>query len=115
MDNWCHYSDMPSPSWWDKRTGILEKLAVDTRPEFLRDIEVIIGLASDEELEKLEILLGGNYSPNLIYIELDFIATRLAYFCKFPEGHKTSFGMDFRDVPELIAKWRDEKLGGLGI
>ena len=45
-------------------------------------------------------------------MELDFLAAKLKYFKRL-NTDEMSFGIDFELIPELIAKWRDEKIDNI--
>lgn len=115
MTVWCHYSDMPSPQWWEKKWQLFRTVSEITREELHGELETIFECSTDEDLERLEVLVKKRSSENLLLIECDFIASKLKYFGKFPEGFTTSFGIDLELIPELVSKWRDTKLGNLGI
>lgn len=87
--------------------------------EFHPQLEYIINSVPLDYLEELDKLLSNKRTSNIICIELDFIATKVRYFGyiqldKLMYSHglnfNIAFGMDFNDVPELIEKWRDDKL-----
>lgn len=92
---------------------------------FHSQLEYIINSVPLEYLKTLDKLLSNKSTSNIICTELDFIATKGRYFgyiqldkLKYEYNFLYSrglnfniaFGMDFNDVPELIEKWRDEKL-----
>ena len=112
MENWCHYSDLPSLDWWEK-LELIEKTKKYIRKDLHDEVELIINLSSKKDLEKLEQLSSHKkYDATIISnicIELDFLASKLKYFKKIDTG-EMGFGLEFDLIPELIAKWRDEKI-----
>lgn len=49
---------------------------------------------------------------NIACMELDFLKTRLEYFGRIPKVEST-IGLSKEMIPDLIAKWREEKLNNL--
>jgi hypothetical protein len=49
---------------------------------------------------------------NIACMELDFLKTRLEYFGRLPKVEST-LGISKEMIPDLIARWRDEKLNNL--
>lgn len=86
-----------------------------TRDELQEELETIFESATDEDLERLEFLVEGGSSENIILTEIDFIVSKLKYFKRLPEGFTGSFGIDLELIPELVSKWRDRKLRDLDI
>lgn len=115
MEDWCNYSDMPSPQWWDKKWQLFREVKQHTREDLVSDLEVVFQVANETELNNLQQIIDEEREINLIFIELDFICSKLNYFGKFPEGFTCSFGIDLELIPDLHQKWRDEKLNGLGL
>ena len=115
MEDWCYYSDMPSPQWWDKKWQLFREVKQHTREDLVLDLEVVFQVATETELGKLQQIIDQEREINLIFIELDFICAKLKYFKRFPEGFTTSFGIDLELIPNLLQQWRDEKLKGLDI
>jgi hypothetical protein len=115
MEDWCNYSDLPSPDWWE-RLELIEKAKKCIREDLHGQVESIITLSDKKDLNKIEHLLKSKiYGANVISnvcIELDFLASKLKYFKKL-DIEEMSFGVDFEMIPELIAKWRDEKLDNI--
>ena len=55
---------------------------------------------------------------NKVCIELDFIASKGLYFGylssdEVKPGNLHSFGIRFEEIPDLIQKWRDEKINDI--
>lgn len=44
------------------------------------------------------------------FIELDFIKSRLVYFGILKQNPGDSFGIALDMIPDVVAKWRDEKI-----
>lgn len=112
MEDWCNYSDLPSPDWWE-RIDIIEKAKKCVRDDLHSQVEQIISLSEKKDLVRMENLLKNkSYGATIVSkvcMELDFLAAKLKYFKKL-NTDEMSFGIDFELIPELIAKWRDEKL-----
>ena len=79
-------------------------------------------------LIELDKILCSKRGSNIVCSEIDFIATKGRYFGYLEQSKLTllnklnessdseiSFGIDFDDIPDLIAKWREEKLNNLGV
>ena len=115
MEDWCNYSDLPSPDWWE-RIDIIENAKKCVRDDLHDQVDQIITLSDKKDLERLENLLKNkSYGANTVSkvcMELDFLAAKLKYF-KGLNTDEMSFGIDSELIPELIAKWRDEKLNNI--
>lgn len=102
------------------------------RDDLHSQLQVIINHSTEEDLEGLIDLItkkgklklntrdgrisSEDSSDNLfdkVCIEIDFLTSKLRYFQKLPKEFKTDFGIEFELIPDLISKWRDEKLSGL--
>ena len=75
-----------------------------------------------EFLKDLDTVLSEKRSSNIVCLELDMVATKGRYFgylelskLAYGPDFNISFGMDFNDIPDLIARWRDEKINHLGL
>lgn len=114
MKDWCHYSDLPSLEWWEK-LNLIELTNCHIRKDLHEEVELIISLSNKSDLSNLEKLTKtkkyDSTTISSICIELDFLATKLKYFKKLDKD--LSFGLEFDLVPELIAKWRDEKIDNI--
>lgn len=106
------------------KTELIEKLKNMIREDLHNQLEVIIHHSLDEELSEIigmvnsksknNKLARGDYNLfNKVCIEIDFLVARLKYFGRLPQGFETEFGVDSKLIPDLISKWRDEKLNGL--
>lgn len=97
------------------RNILLQTCLDNTRWELQSQIETIFQFAEDDDLIKLWDIVEGGKPTNLIFIEIDFIVSKLRYFGKLDKNFKTDFGFTLDLIPELVAKWRNEKLNNLGI
>jgi hypothetical protein len=114
VNSFCNYSDLPSLEWWEK-LNLIELTNRHIRKDLHDEVELIITLSNKSDLSNLEKLTKekkyDSTTISSICIELDFLATKLKYFKKL-DGD-TSFGLEFDLVPDLIAKWRDEKIDNI--
>ena len=112
MEDWCNYSDLPSPEWWE-RMELIDKTVVHIRKDLHEEVEKIILLSEKQDLNKLEQLTKkpkfDSTAVSSVCIELDFLASKLKYFGKLNTS-ELRFGINIDLIPELIAKWRDEKI-----
>lgn len=87
--------------------------------EDLRDsLRYIIDSVPFEFLENLGVIvleIQSGLSLHKMFVELDFIVTKGRYFGYLELDKVGEFGLDYSDVPDLISKWRDEKINSLGI
>lgn len=89
---------------------------------FYTQLKYIIYSVPVEFLKDLDTVLSEKRSSNIVCLELDMIATKGRYFgylelskLAYGPDFNISFGMDFNDIPDLIARWRDEKINHLGL
>lgn len=89
---------------------------------FYTQLKYIIYSVPVEFLKDLDTVLSEKRSSNIVCLELDMVATKGRYFgylelskLAYGPDFNISFGMDFNDIPDLIARWRDEKINHLGL
>lgn len=116
MSSWCNYSDLPSTEWWE-RLELIKNINKYIREDLHSQVDQIISLSDKKDLSKIESLINSNinsinYIGNNVCIELDFLASKLKYLKKV-SNEEIRFGIELDLIPELVAKWRDEKLNKL--
>jgi hypothetical protein len=88
------------------------------RKDLLIEALSIIEACTDKDLVSIKMnanrLLESNETSfgNILCMELDLLKSKLEYLGRIPKV-KSEIGWDPEFIPELIGKWRDEKLGNL--
>lgn len=115
MEDWCNYSDLPSPDWWE-RLDLIDLTKKCVRDDLHSEVEQIILLSNKRDLIKIEQILQvkkiDSFVISKVCIELDFLSSKLKYLKKL-DPKNGSFGIDLEMIPELVAEWRDEKINDI--
>lgn len=115
MEDWCNYSDLPSPDWWE-RLDLIDLTKKCVRDDLHSEVEQIILLSNKRDLIKIEQILRekklDSFVISKVCIELDFLSSKLKYLKKL-DNNNGSFGIDLEMIPDLVAEWRDEKINDI--
>ena len=115
MEDWCNYSDLPSPDWWE-RLDLISSVKQCVRDDLHSEVEQIILLSNKRDLIKIEQILRekkiDSFVISKVCIELDFLSSKLKYLKKL-DLNNGSFGIDLEMIPDLVAEWRDEKINDI--
>ena len=115
MEDWCNYSDLPSPDWWE-RLDLIDRTKKCVRDDLHSEVEQIILLSNKRDLIKIEQILRekklDSFVISKVCIELDFLSSKLKYLKKL-DLNNGSFGIDLEMIPDLVAEWRDEKINDI--
>ena len=115
MEDWCNYSDLPSPDWWE-RLDLIDRTKKCVRDDLHSEVEQIILLSNKRDLIKIEQILQvkkiDSFVISKVCIELDFLSSKLKYLKKL-DLNNGSFGIDLEMIPDLVAEWRDEKINDI--
>lgn len=115
MEDWCNYSDLPSPDWWE-RLDLIDLTKKCVRDDLHSEVEQIILLSNKRDLIKIEQILQvkkiDSFVISKVCIELDFLSSKLKYLKKL-DNNSGSFGIDLEMIPDLVAEWRDEKINDI--
>lgn len=122
MEDWCNYSDLPSPDWWE-RLDLISSVKQCVRDDLYSEVEQIILLSNKRDLIKIEQIVHlyrqsfrdkklDSFVISKVCIELDFLSAKLKYFKKL-DNKSGSFGIDLEMIPELVAEWRNEKINDI--
>lgn len=115
MEDWCNYSDLPSPDWWE-RLDLIDLTKKCVRDDLHSEVEQIILLSNKRDLIKIEQILQvkkiDSFVISKVCIELDFLSSKLKYLKKL-DNNSGSFGIDLEMIPDLVAEWRNEKINDI--